>query len=156
MQKSKVYNSSDEEFKLIVDNAESFSDCCRKIGFNTNGSHGPTQIKKRCEELGIDYSHLYSIKNKGNNPTKQSMESILVENSTYLNRTALKKRLVDENILPYVCAICGNNGTWNELPLTLQLDHINGINNDNRKENLRFLCPNCHAQTKTFSGKNKR
>ena len=38
--------------------------------------------------------------------------------------------------------------------LTLQLDHINGINNDNRKENLRFLCPNCHSQTNTFAGKN--
>lgn len=84
------------------------------------------------------------------------MKTILVKNSTYTNRTALKKRLVDEKILPYRCAICGNEGEWNSYPLVLQLDHINGINNDNRIENLRFLCPNCHSQTTTFSGRNRR
>ena len=45
---------------------------------------------------------------------------------------------------------------WNGIPLVLQLDHINGINNDNRIENLRFLCPNCHSQTTTFSGKHAK
>lgn len=40
--------------------------------------------------------------------------------------------------------------------ITLQLDHINGINNDNRVENLRFLCPNCHSQTSTYTGKNTK
>ena len=84
------------------------------------------------------------------------MDDILVENSTYLNRTALKERIIKEKILEYKCAICGNEGTWNGSPLTLQLDHINGINNDHRIENLRFLCPNCHSQTETFSGRNKR
>ena len=56
-------------------------------------------------------------------------------------------------MLEYKCSICGNNGVYMEKPLTLQLDHINGVNNDNRLENLRFLCPNCHSQTETFSGK---
>ena len=84
------------------------------------------------------------------------MEDILVENSTYTNRTALKERLIKEKILEYKCAICGNEGIWNGNPLTLQLDHINGINNDHRIKNLRFLCPNCHSQTETFSGRNKR
>ena len=46
------------------------------------------------------------------------------------------------------------NGKWMNQQLTLQLDHINGISDDNRKENLRFLCPNCHSQTKTFGGNN--
>lgn len=99
---------------------------------------------------------MLGYKPKGNNPQKQPIESILIKNSTYLNRTALKKRLIEEKIIPYECTICGNKGEWNNYPLTLQLDHINGINNDNRKENLRFLCPNCHSQTTTFSGRNKR
>ena len=156
LRKSKVYNLEDKEFRQLIKNASSISECCRKIGLSENGSNGRTQIIKRCEELQIDYSHLLGYKSKGNNPQKQPIESILIKNSTYLNRTALKKRLIDEKIIPYKGAICGNEGIWNSYPLTLQLDHINGINNDNRKENLRFLCPNCHSQTTTFSGRNKR
>ena len=68
----------------------------------------------------------------------------------------MKSRLIKEEILEYKCALCGNTGEWQGQSLTLQLDHINGINNDNRLKNLRLLCPNCHSQTKTFSGRNKR
>ena len=54
-----------------------------------------------------------------------------------------------------VCACCGNAGRWQGQPLTLQLDHVNGRYNDNRLENLRWLCPNCHSQTETFAGRGK-
>ena len=56
--------------------------------------------------------------------------------------------------MKYKCAICGNNGIWNNQKLVLQLDHKNGDNTDNRLSNLRLLCPNCHSQTDTFSGRN--
>jgi hypothetical protein len=59
-------------------------------------------------------------------------------------------------VLTEKCEICEIGSSWNNKPLVLQLDHINGINNDNRLENLRLLCPNCHSQTDTFSGKHKR
>ena len=83
---------------------------------------------------------------------KIDLNLILVENSTY-SRTSLKKRLVEENILEYKCEKCSNVGEWLGKKITLQLDHKNGIFNDNRIENLRFLCPNCHSQTDTFAGK---
>jgi len=51
------------------------------------------------------------------------------------------------------CALCGNSGEWQGKPLTLQLDHANGRYDDNRLENLRWLCPNCHSQTETFAGR---
>lgn len=54
------------------------------------------------------------------------------------------------------CAICGLPPKWNNKPLVLHLDHINGERKDNRIENFRLLCPNCHAQTETFSWKNYR
>ena len=78
---------------------------------------------------------------------------ILTVNSSYA-RHALKRRLTAELILDYKCGICGNTGIWNNVKLSLQLDHVNGIYNDNRIENLRFLCPNCHSQTDSYAGKN--
>lgn len=77
----------------------------------------------------------------------------LTENSTYKTKE-LKKRLVQESLLDYVCAECGLDPEWNGKKLVLALDHINGTNNDNRLSNLRFLCPNCHSQTDTFAGRN--
>lgn len=82
------------------------------------------------------------------------MKEILIENSPYSNIRSLKNRLIKENYLEYKCEKCGNKGEWLGKKLTLQLDHINGKNNDHRIENLRFLCPNCHAQTSTYGGKN--
>ena len=57
--------------------------------------------------------------------------------------------------VPYACTTCGIN-EWQGKPLTLHLDHINGINNDNRIENLRLLCPNCHSQTETYGRRASR
>lgn len=88
-----------------------------------------------------------------NKNRKIPMDQILVSNSTYA-RHNLKRRLIEENLLHYKCNCCSNEGIHNDKPLVLQLDHINGINNDHRLENLRFLCPNCHTQQDTYAAKN--
>lgn len=77
---------------------------------------------------------------------------IFVENSK-ASRTVVKNRILEDDLISYVCSECGQDSAWNNKTLVLQLDHINGINNDNRLENLRFLCPNCHTQTDNYSGK---
>ncbi len=80
----------------------------------------------------------------------------MVENSDY-DRAPLKHRLIKLKIIPCDnCAICGLKREWMGRPLVLVLDHINGVNNDHRKDNLRFICPNCNSQTDTFSGRNTR
>lgn len=152
---SKVYEKSAEEFQQIIKESQSYAECCRKIGYSDKGRYGPDQIKKRCAELNLDTSHFSSTAAANKASRKYTLDEILVQNSKYQNITRLKVRLVEEKRLEYVCAICGNNGFWNNQPLTLTLDHINGQHLDHRIENLRFLCPNCHAQTETFSGKNK-
>lgn len=80
-------------------------------------------------------------------------KNLFTENSNSTTGT-IKKILIKEKLKKYECIICKNNGSWNEKELMLELDHINGKRKDNRLENLRFLCPNCHSQTSTFKGRN--
>lgn len=59
-------------------------------------------------------------------------------------------------LIKNICSVCGQLPEWNGKPLVLQLDHINGIFDDNRLENLRIICGHCHSQTDTFAGRNKK
>ena len=83
---------------------------------------------------------------------KYSNEEVFIEHSTY-PRKDIKKRILNQKLIPYECSECRNDGHHNGKSLVLQLDHINGKAEDNRLENLRFLCPNCHSQTSTYAGK---
>ena len=149
---SKVYQVSDEEFIQIISNANSYSDCLRALGLTPRGGSSSDILKRRIKELGCSIEHFG--KKPNSNSSKYSLDEILVENSSYTNIARLKIRLVAENKLEYKCAFCGNTGEWYGQKLVLQLDHINGINNDHRIDNLRFLCPNCHSITDTYAGKN--
>ena len=105
--------------------------------------------------MWISFSHFKSRNDYlkiAQEPTPLNL--ILVENSEF-NRTHLKRKLLNGGFLKNECYVCGQLPMWNGKPLTLQLDHINGISNDNRIENLRILCPHCHSQTENFAGKNK-
>lgn len=68
----------------------------------------------------------------------------------------LSKQVIKYSWMEYKCALCDLLPIWNFKELKLQIDHINGINNDHRKENLRWLCPNCHSQTETFCKSNRK
>jgi len=84
---------------------------------------------------------------------KRQLSEVMVENSSY-GRGHLKSRLIKEGILKEICAECGQAAVWKGRRLVLVIDHINGVNNDHRLDNLRLLCPNCNSQTDTFAGKN--
>lgn len=145
---SKVRTMSSDELTTLVSNSLSYIEVLNKLGYKRSGRL-QSILRKRIEDEGISISH---FRNWGQ-INRMSLDEILVEDSTY-NNQLLKERLVKEGILEYKCVECGNLGEWNGNPLVLQLDHINGNPKDNRLENLRFLCPNCHSQTETFSGKN--
>ena len=91
----------------------------------------------------------YTPKNKPYN-----IEEYLVNDGPYIPSSKLKKKLYKEKLKFPKCEMCGQGTCWNDKELTLQLDHIDGNSYNNRLENLRILCPNCHSQTKTYAGKN--
>lgn len=72
------------------------------------------------------------------------------------SRGSLKKTLIRKGVLKNECCVCGQLPIWNDKKLVMVFDHINGVHNDYRLENIRLLCPNCNSQTDTFSGKNKK
>lgn len=86
---------------------------------------------------------------------KIPISDLLVENRTQTSRTHLKMRLIREGLLQEQCYECGLI-EWRGIKLSLHLDHINGKAKDNRIENLRLLCPNCHSLTTTYAGKNAK
>jgi predicted RNA-binding Zn-ribbon protein involved in translation (DUF1610 family) len=141
-----------EEIKELLDDSNSFRDFLIKINHSSNGTSAYRSIKNQLNSLGLDipkydYYHLKFPKNKRKN------DEIFIEDSSY-PRSSLKRRIINENIIEYKCEKCGNDGIWCGEKITLQLEHKNGIGNDNRISNLCFLCPNCHSQTSTYSGKN--
>lgn len=85
---------------------------------------------------------------------KYTLDQILIENSPVAQKV-LRGYIERHHVIPYICQVCGCDGKWQNGVITLELDHINGNNKDNRIENLQYLCPNCHALTETYRGKNK-
>lgn len=148
-----------EDLINAVKNSLTISEVCRNLKIKENGGNFKS-INNKIKINKIDISHFTGKAwNTGDrfihNGIKYSTIDILVENSTY-SRYHLKNRLINEGLLEYKCLICDNRGEWLNNKLVLQLDHINGKNDDNRIENLRLLCPNCHSQTSTFSGNNQK
>lgn len=153
---SPIWEIAPDELKTLVQNSNSYTQALKHFGLENKGENFRT-LRKRMQEENINFSHFLS-KKESLVPYKNSygsIEEILIVNSSF-NRSHLKTKLLKEKLLEYVCVMCGQLPEWNGKPLTLQLDHINGISNDNRLENLRILCPHCHSQTDNFAGKNKK
>jgi len=151
---SPLWKASKEEMQEALDQAETYGDILYRFGLTPKGGNVRT-LKQVFEHLDLDYSKMR--RGPGNwvrrgGTKKLPLEDILVENSSS-SRKHLKDRLLKERVLEEECAICGRLPVWEGKALVLVLDHINGISNDHRLENLRLLCPNCHSQTPTFAGK---
>ena len=115
-------------------------------------------FKYRAIKLGVyspNQQHLGRTFVDGRKRSIPLIEILNGDHPTYQTRR-LKQRLIQEGMLDEVCVECGVGTTYNEKALTLELDHINGDPRDHRLNNVRLLCPNCHSQTPTFRGRNKK
>lgn len=146
-----------ERFEALIKNNNVFNRVLTVFGLKNKG-HNNRTLKERCKLEGIDISH-YKGAGKGCSKEyyslEQILEKVLVKNSVVTNTAQIKRYLLKYGFAKYEC-VCGNTGEWMGKKLALQLDHINGDRLDNRVENLRFLCPNCHSQTETFAGRSCR
>ena len=158
--RSKIWSVDDELFIQFVAESSSWSEIMRKCGYNNCGNS--KTVKKRIKEMDLDSSHLPSGRggwNKGlKNPNpghRYTLDEILCKGSCWNGSilTTLKKRLIKNNIWEEKCYHC-NLTLWQHKKIPLEVDHVNGDRSDNRLENLRLLCCNCHALTHTWRGRN--
>ena len=154
---NKIYELSTSEFESLIKSSHNINEVLFKLNLTTVGnSWAYSLVKKRMSELGLSGENFIgrSAVIQQSKSQAKTNEEMFVENSSY-PRCALRRRILRDRLIDYKCANpnCGIS-QWNGKDLSLELDHINGINNDNRLQNLRFLCPNCHSQTSTYGSKN--
>lgn len=146
---------TDEQLAEAVRTSDTMSQVGRRLGYRPNGGIH-RMLVGHVRRLGLDTSHFTGQAwAKGRSVVSRTalpLEQILVQNSTYYSSGHLRRRLIAAGMKPAHCEHCGLD-EWQGRPLPLALDHINGDHLDNRLENLRILCPNCHALTDTWCGR---
>lgn len=139
--------------RVAVANSTSYADVMRALGLPVNDANH-RRVHRRTAQLGLDTTHFKrrtrrQARAMASKPVADEVLRVRPPGSPRTNHSRLRRAL-DEIDRPYRCARCGNRGQWQGVSMTLQIDHVNGDWLDNRPENLRYLCPNCHAITDTW------
>jgi hypothetical protein len=140
----------------VVARSDTVADVLRRLDLaQAGGTH--SHISRTIKAFGIDTLHFGSKPHNGAERRRLHAEQILVRMSPGSRRQKphMLHRALIESGRVYQCALCNLDGTWRGAPLRLEVDHIDGDYHNNESWNLRFLCPNCHTQTDSFSGRSR-
>ncbi|SEP56047.1 HNH endonuclease [Streptomyces radiopugnans] len=145
--------------RAAVPSSTSYADVMRRLGLPVNDANH-RRVHRQVIRLGLDTSHFKRRSRREPRPRTPKRIAgevlrVLPRGAPRVNHARLRRAL-DEIGVPYRCVGCGNPGEWREAVMTLHIDHVNGDWHDNRRGNLRYLCPNCHAITDTWCGRNRR
>lgn len=152
-----IWTIDKNELQRFLNESYTFKDLIvNKLGMKMDVPQGMhyKRLKKRIQEDCLDLTQFNinhkkymdeKLRNRVESLFKKSNNELFIKNCN-ASRSNVKRRILQENIIPYKCSLCNLPPMWNDKEISLELDHINQINNDNRLENLRFLCPNCHSQ----------
>lgn len=150
------YNHSEKDLKRAVVNSSSIFGVLRELNIPVSGGMH-SFIKTKIKKLGLDTSHFtgqgWTKGKKSNN--RKTWKELLINRSDHENKrrqnAARLRRALIESGIEYKCK-CGLSGAWQNIKLTLEINHKNGNFLDDRRENLEFLCPNCHSQIPNHAG----
>ena len=149
-----VFKYTKEKLESAVRESLSVQDVARILLGKPVSGNQHQHIKRMIKKFGIDTNHFLGRRHnlgKISNKRKLPGEIFIVGQR---QKSFLLRRALIESKITYKCLICGINN-WRDQKLSLEIDHIDGNSADNRKENLRFLCPNCHSQTHTYGFRRK-
>ena len=154
-----------QELTIATKTSISYAEVLKKLRLKQSGSM-QSRIKNEIKNLGLDISHFTGQSwCRGKNSyqdkrirKKYTEEFIFKENSEVSNKV-VKNRLMSNPSFEHKCELCSIKNWYDPFetkikPVNLELDHINGNERDNRKENLRLICSNCHSFTPTYKGRN--
>lgn len=145
----------DDRLRTVLPEVRSRAELARRLGLDPTSGTVYRRLRQRIDELGLPIEHLCGqawAKGQPRPSRKRPLDEILVAGSAHRG-SGLRDRLIDEGVLVARCSRCGID-RWQGRKAPLQLDHIDGDPTNNQRENLRLLCPNCHAQTPTYCGRN--
>ncbi len=137
----------------LVNSSKTRSEILTKMGLAPSSVYY-RKLKSFEKTYNVGTSHLKEFSREANIKRRTVSNDEIFKLDSTVSQSLLRTRIRRDRLIEEKCNECDIIDTWNDKPITLQLEHINGIHNDNRLENLCWLCPNCHSQTATFCGRN--